>query len=267
MNGDGNDDVNGAAEEAHDDEQLEAEARWRARFIALALGMLCLALLVGKMAWEGSAALADGDAAARRGEVDVAIRSWTAAARAYLPGAAYVGMAHRRLLDAGDAAAASDEPGSADRADRAYAAVGEAIVDTQWAITPFPQELARAEAGRRALRQPAGAARGAKAPKRGAKASAISAASATSAASSPDAGSGMSATASPIDLAPRLAAAMRARGWAAVAFGGLLGVVLAIALLRRAGDGRGREVVRRTWLAVAVLAGSALLFALGVHQV
>jgi hypothetical protein len=206
------------------DAQAEAEARWRARFIALALGLLCVALLVGKTAWDGSAALAEGDAAARRGEVDAAIRRWTEAARAYLPGAAYVGMAHRRLLDAGDAAAASDEPGGAERADRAYAAVGEAIADTQWAITPFPEELARAEAGRRALRQP-------------------------------------------IDLAPRLAAAMRARGWAAVALGGLLGVGLAIALLRRAGNGRGREVVRRTWLAVAVLAGSALLFALGVHQV
>jgi hypothetical protein len=250
--------VNHDHHEADDDAQAEAEARWRARFIALALGLLCVALLVGKTAWDGSAALAEGDAAARRGEVDAAIRRWTEAARAYLPGAAYVGMAHRRLLDAGDAAAASDEPGGAERAERAYAAVGEAIADTQWAITPFPEELARAEAGRRALRQPAGAVRIARAPRRSAKAAA---------ASSSEVAPAISATAAPIDLAPRLAAAMRARGWAAVAFGGLLGVGLAIALLRRAGNGRGREVVRRTWLAVAVLAGSALLFALGVHQV
>lgn len=250
--------MNGAADDSDDRDgaQAEADARWRARFIALALGLLCVALLVGKTAWEGSAALADGDAAARRGDVDAAIRSWTEAARAYLPGAAYVGMAHRRLLDAADAAAASDDPAEAARADRAYAAVGEAIADTQWAITPFPVELARAEAGRRALRLPADAARSARATKRSARAADSSTSATPSAAS-----------ALPIDLAPRLAAAMRARSWAAVAFGGLLGVALAIALLRRAGNGRGREVVRRTWLAVAVLAGGALMFALGVQQV
>jgi hypothetical protein len=200
------------------------DARWRARFLALALGLLCITLLVGKTAWQGSAALADGDAAARRKDPDAAIRSWTEAARAYLPGAAYVGMAHRRLVEAGDAAA---KRGDRARAERAYAAVCEAIADTQWAITPFPEELARAEAGLRAVL-------GAKAPP---------------------------------SITPQLTQAMRARTWAAVAFGGLLGVALALALLRRAGNGRGRDVVRRTWLAVAVLAGGVLLFALGVHQV
>jgi hypothetical protein len=205
---------------ASDDELTNLqEARWRARFIALALGLLCITLLVGKTAWEGSAALADGDAAARRKDPDAAIRSWT-----YLPGAAYVGMAHRRLVDAGEAAA---KRGDRVRAERAYAAVCEAIADTQWAITPFPEELARAEAGLHTLL----------------------------------------GTKAPPSMTPQLTSAMRARTWAAVAFGGLLGVAMAIALLRRAGNGRGREVVRRTWLAVAVLAGGVLLFALGVHQV
>lgn len=258
-----------------DGERFDARdgERWRVRFIGLALAMLCLGLFVGKTAWDGTSALAEGDAAARRGEDEGAIAAWTAAARAYLPGAAYAGMAHQRLLELGDEAA---ERGELERADRAYAAVCEAIADTAWAITPYAEELARAEAGRGALRRGAGGASSATAAPsdRAATAKGKRAAKrhrARAASSGASAASGAAALAPAAPLGPRLAAAMHARTWAGVAFLGLVGVALALGLLRRGGasDDRSRgarDLALRTRWAAIVLAASAALFTLGIYQ-
>lgn len=247
----------GASSELEVREAAERAERWRVRFIGLALALLCLGVFVGKTAWDGTAALARGDEAARRGALDLALASWEEAARAYLPGAAYAGMAHRRLLELGDDEAAHGEVA---RADRAYAAVCRAIADTAWAITPYGEELARAERGRVELRRGAPAAalsgkRTAGLAKRG---------RARAAASSPASPPAALAAAEP--MAPQLAAARHARTWAGVGFLGLLGVGAALALLRRAGAGGGREVVLRTRWAALVLVGSAGLFALGAYQ-
>lgn len=247
-----------AEREARD--AAERAERWRVRFIALALALLCLGIFVGKTAWDGTAALARGDEAARRGDLDLALASWEEAARAYLPGAAYAGMAHRRLLELGDEAAAHGEVA---RADRAYAAVCRAIADTAWAITPYAEELARAERGRAELR------RGTAAAMLSGKRTAGPAKRSRHRAASPPASAEpapAAALAAAEPMAPRLAAARHARTWAGVGFLGLLGVGAALALLRRAGAGRGREVVLRTRWAALVLAGSAGLFALGAYQ-
>lgn len=244
-----------AEREARD--AAERAERWRVRFIGLALALLCLGIFVGKMAWDGTSALARGDEAARRGALDLALASWEEAARAYLPGAAYAGMAHRRLLELGDEAAAHGEVA---RADRAYAAVCRAIADTAWAITPYAEELARAERGRAELR------RGTAAATLSGKRTAGPAKRSRAAAAAASASAQPAALAAAEPMAPRLAAARHARTWAGVGFLGLLGVGAALALLRRAGAGRGREVVLRTRWAALVLAGSAGLFALGAYQ-
>ena len=246
-----------AEQEARD--AAERAERWRVRFIGLALALLCLGIFVGKTAWDGTSALARGDEEARRGALDLALASWEEAARAYLPGAAYAGMAHRRLLELGDDAAAHGELA---RADRAYAAVCRAIADTAWAITPYAEELARAERGRAELRR--GNATAALSGKRtGGLAKRSRARAAAEPARAEPAAAALAATE---PMAPRLAAARHARTWAGVGFLGLLGVGAALTLLRRAGVGRGRDVVLRTRWAALVLAGSAGLFALGAYQ-
>lgn len=246
------------------------------RAIAIAAVLLCAIALVAPVAWRGIHGLAQGDEQARRGDLDRAIGSWTEAARAFLPGAGYVPAAHQRLLEAADAAAAR---GELERAARAYAAVSAAIEETQWIGAPFAAELARAEAGRQKLREPS-----AMLSKRAGKASTTPTATAAASGAGKQRAKARASTQAPAHLdgamlghpiaqgqetavVTRMATAARARGWAAVAFAGLLGALLALVLLRRDEGLQAAGLARRTKLVVLMLAVSASVFALGVYQV
>ena len=206
-----------AADRAH-----PGPARWLA-VAALAL-LLAVAAVAGKVLWDGRGALAAGDAALAHGDVDAALRHWRAAAHAYLPGAPYAAAAQARLLAAADDALVRGEP---ETAVRAYRAVRQAALDTAWAVTPFAQELARAEAALVRL----GEVRSAALP----------------------------------PAAQVATSADTARRWAAVALLGLGLAALGVRTLRR--HGGARLALGQALAAVLLFAMGALLFAAGVHQV
>ncbi len=110
--------------------------------IALAVVAFVLGVLVTRAVWEGRGALADGDAAAARGEPLAAIDHWGRAARWYAPLAPHVGRAYDRLerlaLDAG-------ARGDAETSLRAWRAVRAAVLATRAIYTPHAERRARAD--------------------------------------------------------------------------------------------------------------------------
>jgi hypothetical protein len=116
----------------------------RIRTIVIALGVV--AALAGaasiRVVVLGRSALADGDAARKRGDLPAAIDAWRAAARHYLPFAPHVDTAYRRLSTlARDAEAARDSA----TALAAWRAIRSASRATDGLVTPAADLAAEAD--------------------------------------------------------------------------------------------------------------------------
>jgi len=119
--------------------------RWlRAALVGAGIAIAIAGAAAVRLVWLGRAALADGDAARKRGDLPAAIDAWRAAARDYVPFAPHVDAAYDRLATAAREAEATGEPGTALAAWRAIRSASRA---TSGLVTPA-DELA-AEADRR----------------------------------------------------------------------------------------------------------------------
>lgn len=117
--------------------------RWlRAALIGVAIAVAIAGAAAIRMVWLGRAALADGDAARKRGDVAAAIDAWRAAARDYLPFAPHVDAAYDRLATA---ARDAEVTGDADTALAAWRAIRSASRATAGLVTPAEELAAEAD--------------------------------------------------------------------------------------------------------------------------
>ncbi len=106
--------------------------------LGVALVAVCLGAVVTRVFWDGRSALAEGDAAIARGDVDGAITGWRRAARWYAPFAPHVNDAYERLESLAHAA---EEKGDSRTALDAWRAIRSSILATRSFYTPFPERL------------------------------------------------------------------------------------------------------------------------------
>lgn len=99
---------------------------------------LCVGVVITRAVWEGMAALADGDAAMARGDLDEAIGRWRRAARWYVPGAPHVNHAYDRLEEL---ARQAESQGDVDMALAAWRGVRGSILATRSFYTPHAGRL------------------------------------------------------------------------------------------------------------------------------
>ena len=105
--------------------------------VVIVAGIL-ISVVVTRAIWEGTSALADGDAAMSRDQHGEAIRLWRRAARWYLPLAPHVSGAYQRLRDlAGQAEARGDRVTALD----AWQGVRSSIMATRSFYTPHRELL------------------------------------------------------------------------------------------------------------------------------
>lgn len=105
---------------------------------AVIVAGIITSVVVTRAIWEGTSALADGDAAMSRDEHGEAIRLWRRAARWYLPLAPHVSGAYQRLRDlAGQAEARGDLATALD----AWQGVRSSIMATRSFYTPHEELL------------------------------------------------------------------------------------------------------------------------------
>jgi hypothetical protein len=120
--------------------------RWRARVRRLASAAViagaCLGVVVTRAVWEGRGALAAGDAAMERGDVEEAIARWRRAARWYAPGAPHVGRAYDRLEGL---ARSAEERGDRRLALEAWQAIRSSLRATRSFYAPHGGRAAEAD--------------------------------------------------------------------------------------------------------------------------
>jgi len=117
----------------------ESSGVWRWVLLCAAVG---LGVIVTRVFYDGRAALAAGDAAIAKGDVDGAISGWRRAARWYAPGAPHVIDAYDRLETfAREAEARGNRAGAL----AAWRAIRSSVVATRSFYTPFPARLAAAD--------------------------------------------------------------------------------------------------------------------------
>jgi len=85
----------------------------RAALVGAGIAIAIVGAAAIRMVWLGRAALADGDAARKRGDLPAAIDAWRAAARDYLPFAPHVDAAYDRLATAAREAETAGDPATA----------------------------------------------------------------------------------------------------------------------------------------------------------
>lgn len=114
----------------------------RTAFVVVAIAVAIAGVAAIRMVWLGRAALADGDAARKRGDVAAAIDAWRAAARDYLPFAPHVDAAYDRLATT---ARDAEKTGDADTALAAWRAIRTASRATSGISTPHADLAAEAD--------------------------------------------------------------------------------------------------------------------------
>jgi hypothetical protein len=115
---------------------------WKRRAVKWGVAVaFVVGVLVTRVFWDGRTALAEGDAAMQRHDLETAITKWRRAARWYFPGASHVDTAYRRLEEL-----AAGAEGAGDRATalEAWRAIRSSILATRSSFTPFPARLERA---------------------------------------------------------------------------------------------------------------------------
>lgn len=105
--------------------------------IALVIG-LCLGVVVTRAVWEGTRALAAGDAAREQRDLPRAITQWRRAARWYVPGARHMSAAYDRLERL---AREAEDQGELDTALAAWRGIRSSILATRSLYTPFAERL------------------------------------------------------------------------------------------------------------------------------
>ncbi len=114
----------------------------RAIVVALAIAALGAGTAATRAVWEGRSALAAGDEARERGELDAAIERYRRAARWYLPWAPHVRRAYDRLEAI---ARAAEDAGDLRLALTAWRGVRGSILATRGLYVPFEERLAPAQ--------------------------------------------------------------------------------------------------------------------------
>ena len=114
----------------------------RGALVGVAIAVALAGAAAIRMVWLGRAALADGDAARKRGDVPAAIDAWRAAARDYVPFAPHVATAYDRLATTAREAEAANDPGTALAAWRAIRSASRA---TSGLVTPAEELAAQAD--------------------------------------------------------------------------------------------------------------------------
>lgn len=105
--------------------------------VALVTG-LCLGVVMTRAVWEGTRALAEGDAAQTQGDPQAAITQWRRAARWYVPGARHMRVAYDRLERL---AVQAEDRGDLDTALAAWRGIRGSILATRSLYTPFAERL------------------------------------------------------------------------------------------------------------------------------
>lgn len=105
--------------------------------VALIAG-LCLGVVMTRAVWEGTRALAAGDAAHEQGDPRAAITQWRRSARWYVPGGRHMGVAYDRLEHLAHQA---EEQGDLDTALAAWRGIRGSILATRSLYTPFAERL------------------------------------------------------------------------------------------------------------------------------
>lgn len=105
--------------------------------IAMVAG-LCLGVVVTRAVWEGTRALAAGDAAREQQDLSRAITQWRRAARWYMPGARHMSAAYDRLERMAHQA---EDQGDLDTALAAWRGIRSSILATRSLYTPFAERL------------------------------------------------------------------------------------------------------------------------------
>lgn len=119
--------------------ERERRRALRKQIVAVCLvAGLCLGVVVTRAIWEGSQALADGDAALKQGDLDEAIGRWRRAARWYVPLAPHVSGAYERLEEL---ARQAESRGDVDTALAAWRGIRGSILATRSFYTPHESRL------------------------------------------------------------------------------------------------------------------------------